>query len=222
MSDLASVGEMGVTTEGVTDWSMIFPESSRDSISYERGSFLRSSSRASTETNSLLFRLGDEINISRQPVTMDQRPRRRQSQMPFIWRKEKAVSNGNIGRKQVRSANYPEKEKNGANGGHVHYQYSGFVKARPLVSTILKKAGNPRKGESSVFLDLFDRVVLEDENDREEDDVGDNDENDGDASPLERNHASHAAVSLFRGHGPDAVGVGWQVGTLGRGGVVGE
>lgn len=50
------VGEIGVTTEGVTESSIFLPEFSRDSISYERVSFLRSSIRASTETNSRLFR----------------------------------------------------------------------------------------------------------------------------------------------------------------------
>ncbi len=75
---------VGVTVDGVTESSMVFPES-RDSISYERVSFFKSSIRASTETNSLLFRDGMEPNISTHPENIDHRPRRKASQTPLIF-----------------------------------------------------------------------------------------------------------------------------------------
>lgn len=72
------------------------------------------------------------------------------------------------------------------------------------------------------MLDLLDSVILEDEHNREEDDVGDNDEYNGNASPLQRDDTSYAAVGLLWRHGADAVGVGGKVGALSRGAVVGK
>jgi hypothetical protein len=68
----------------------------------------------------------------------------------------------------------------------------------------------------------LDRGVLEDEDEGEEDDVGNDDENNGDASPLEGDDAPHSPVGLLRRHGPDAVCVRRHARAFGRGAVVGE
>lgn len=56
----------------------------------------------------------------------------------------------------------------------------------------------------------LDRVVLEYEDDREEDDVGNDDENNSNTSPLERNDTSHSAVCLTGAHRLDAIAVRGQ------------
>ncbi len=76
--------------------------------------------------------------------------------------------------------------------------------------------------DACVVLGGLDRGVLEDEDEGEEDDVGNDDENDGDASPLEGDDAAHTAIGLLRGHGPDAVGVRGHAGAFGRSAVVGK
>lgn len=71
---------IGVTTGSIGVTAAL---ESLESISYARLSCLMSY-RASTDTNSF-FRLPEaDLNRSTQPVTIDQRPRRRRSQMPLI------------------------------------------------------------------------------------------------------------------------------------------
>lgn len=65
-------------------------------------------------------------------------------------------------------------------------------------------------------------VVLEDENDGKEDNVDDDDEHNSNATPLQRDDATHPTVGLTRRHGPNALRVRRQSGTLCRSGVVGE
>lgn len=60
------------------------------------------------------------------------------------------------------------------------------------------------------------------EDDREEDDISDYDEDDGDAAPLEFEDSANATVGLARGEGSNGGGVGGKSGAVCCGGVVKE
>lgn len=81
---------------------------------------------------------------------------------------------------------------------------------------------NPSLGYALVVMYCLDRVVLEHEDDREEDDVGNNDENNSDTSPLKRNDTSHSAVRLAGAHRLDAIAVRGQARPFCRRTVIGQ
>lgn len=119
-------------------------------------------------------------------------------------------------------ATYPQEQQHGTNRGLVNYQGAGFVETLVLVSVVGEKACNPARSDGLVVLNRLHRVVLEDEDNGEEDNVDDDDKHDGDSAPLQLDDAPDTAVSLTRCHGSDALCVRWQTGPFRRGGIVGK
>ncbi|KAF1736232.1 hypothetical protein CRV24_001839 [Beauveria bassiana] len=91
-----------------------------------------------------------------------------------------------------------------------------------FVAACSNEADHPALCDFGILGNGLDNVVLEDKDDGKEDDVGGNDKDNGDAAPLQGNNALDAAVGLARGHGADAICVGWQARALSRGGAVGQ
>lgn len=118
--------------------------------------------------------------------------------------------------------NYPKKKEDGSNGRHVDDQNLRLGQAGCLLATIQKQAADPFTRDALVALDRLDRVVLEDEDNGEEDNVADNNEHNCNSSPLQLDDASDAPVGLLRGHGADAVGVRGEARALGRSAVISE
>lgn len=74
-----------------------------------------------------------------------------------------------------------------------------------LVTLCSNKTNDPILGHMGVIGNRLNNVVLEDEDDGEKDDIGNNDEDNSDASPLKRNDSLDTAIGLARRHGDNTV-----------------
>lgn len=117
---------------------------------------------------------------------------------------------------------YGKEYENGADGRFVDGKGRGIVEALVLVAVVRGQADQPGRGLGRVGADGGNSVILEDEDDAEEDDIGDNDEHNGNTAPLELDDAADTAVGLAGRHRTDAVAVRRQARVLGRGGVIVE
>jgi hypothetical protein len=141
------------------------------------------------------------------------------SQRPFIWN---IVSVHCASSSEIQKWTYRQEHQHGTNRGLRCHQDSGFLKAFGFVTTGKSETCDPSVCHARVISHLLNRVVLEDKDHREEDDISNNDEHDSNTTPLQLDDALHTPVCLPRCHGLDALGVGRESGAFGRCTAVGE
>ena len=83
-----------------------------------------------------------------------------------------------------------------------------------------EEAYDPVFCQSRVVRNGLNDVVLEDENHREEDDIGNDDQYNSNSTPLESDDAADSSINLSWVHGLNALCVSGQAGTLRRGAII--